>query len=167
MRQRQLMSMGSRNTTRLLESHDTPTQNTNSIALTNNIQPDQNDEGDQQHGDESNNGYESDEARLLRFSIYTRRHEDSAHVIPGEVKQYWNENLEGAYSLLMCRNGQGLSRTDTDRILAVFSDPRFDLSKFRLKSWVDLDRFCQKLQESLLGAEVPFSLRFLPYSLPI
>lgn len=63
-------------------------------------------------------------------------------------------DLHVIYAFQACRNGLGLSKQDTDRIMAAFLDPRFSQENLRVRSYKDMELFCNRLQSSLLGEEV-------------
>lgn len=100
--------------------------------------------------------------RLLRQSLSlghgTPRNLQSSEQAEEEEVEYYNENLEIAYALLACRGDQGLSISDTNRLLAVFSDTRFSISRLKIRCFDDLEKFCIKLQKSLYGDTVSFQI---------
>lgn len=66
-----------------------------------------------------------------------------------------------AHAILSCRNGQGLSREDTNSFLKAINDPRFDSKEVKMKTHEDLEKLCRKLENSLLGEEVKNKQRVL------
>lgn len=92
--------------------------------------------------------------RLLRQGVSLRQVNASSATSIEEEEEYYNENLEVAYAILTCRNGQGLSRSDTNRLLAAFTDTRFSMSRLKIKCYDDIEKFCSKLQRSIFGENV-------------
>lgn len=66
----------------------------------------------------------------------------------------FSSTLAVAYALLSCCKGQGLSKDDTNRFLNAIHDPRFQSKDVQIRTYDDLQKLCNKLEDSLLGYEV-------------
>lgn len=106
---------------------------------------------------------ESEDDGLPSLSSTTSRTSD----LPSSHGKTFSSTLLIAHALLSCRNGQGLSKEDTNRFLDAINDPRFDSRDVKIKSFEDLQKICRKLENSLLGEEVKTSKTYLSYLQPV
>lgn len=107
--------------------------------------------------DEGNNFDESQEHPFHRSSNYFHTNNLSSPNLSeekSETKKSFNSTMELIYLIYTCNNGDGLSKSDQDKWLALLTDPRFDCSDIGFTSAAGLEKFMDKFDSATFGDEV-------------
>lgn len=76
------------------------------------------------------------------------------------TEKTYNSNLEFIYALKKCRNNQGLSLNDMNRLIRLVKDPRFNVNEISIKSASDVERFFDDFRSLVFGEEVMCEVTF-------